>query len=36
MTNLRLGSMTVHLEAEGATVKAHGLGDDWQLVAPSG
>ncbi|BBX95102.1 amylo-alpha-1,6-glucosidase [Mycobacterium lacus] len=36
LTNLRLGSMTVHLEAEGATVKAHGLGDDWQLVAPSG
>ncbi|MEC4763727.1 glycogen debranching N-terminal domain-containing protein [Mycobacterium sherrisii] len=34
LTNLRLGSSTVHLEAEGETAKAHGLSDDWQLLTP--
>ncbi|GAB7146329.1 hypothetical protein LRC484719_49450 [Mycobacterium riyadhense] len=34
LTNLPLGGATVHLEAEGETVKAHGLGLDWQLVTP--
>lgn len=35
LANLRLGGTTVHLEAEGKTVEARGLGDDWQLVTPS-
>jgi len=33
--DLRLAGMTVNLEAEGKAIKAHGLGDDWQLVTPS-
>jgi glycogen debranching enzyme len=36
LTDLRLGGLTVHLEAEGELVKTHGLSDDWQLVTPSG
>lgn len=35
LTDLRLGSLTVHLEAERELVKTHGLPDDWQLVTPS-
>lgn len=35
LTDLRLAGMTVNLEAEGEAVKAHGLGNDWQLVTPS-
>ena len=30
LTDLRLGATTVHLEAEGETVKIHGIPDDWQ------
>jgi glycogen debranching enzyme len=36
LTDLRLGSLAVQLEAEGETVKAHGLPADWQLVTNSG
>jgi len=36
LSDLRLGNMTVHLEAEGQTAKARGLPEDWQLVVPSG
>jgi glycogen debranching enzyme len=36
LTDLRLGGITVQLEAEGETVKTRGLPDDWQLVTPSG
>ncbi|MDI3315436.1 MAG: glycogen debranching N-terminal domain-containing protein [Mycobacterium sp.] len=36
LTDLRLGGLTVHLEAEGTQVKTHGLPVDWQLVTPSG
>jgi glycogen debranching enzyme len=32
LTDLRLGSSTVHLEAEGELAKTAGLPDDWQLV----
>lgn len=32
LTNLRLGNATVHIEAEGETVTADGLGEDWRLV----
>ncbi|ORV10936.1 amylo-alpha-1,6-glucosidase [Mycobacterium celatum] len=35
LTDLRLGSLTVHVEAESELAKAHGLPDDWQLVTPS-
>ncbi|GFG74798.1 amylo-alpha-1,6-glucosidase [Mycobacterium botniense] len=35
LTDLRLGGLTVHLEAEGGLVKTHGLPDDWELVTPS-
>ena len=30
LTDLRLGATTVHLEAEGETVKINGIPDDWQ------
>ncbi|MCV7102285.1 amylo-alpha-1,6-glucosidase [Mycobacterium palustre] len=36
LTNLRLGNATVQIEAEGEKVDIHGVGDDWQLVTPSG
>jgi glycogen debranching enzyme len=36
LTDLRLGGVTVHLEAEGQTVKTRGLPDHWRLVTPSG
>jgi hypothetical protein len=36
LSDLRLGGITVHLEAEGTTVKTRGLPDDWRLVTPSG
>jgi glycogen debranching enzyme len=36
LTDLRLGSLTVHVEAEGELAKTHGLPDDWQLVTASG
>ncbi|UQX11386.1 amylo-alpha-1,6-glucosidase [Candidatus Mycobacterium methanotrophicum] len=36
LTDLRLGALTVHVEAEGETVKARGLPGDWQLVTISG
>ena len=36
LTDLRLGGMTVHLQAEGETVTTRGLPSDWQLVTPSG
>ncbi len=36
LTDLRLGGMTVHLQAEGQTVKTRGLPDDWQLITPDG
>lgn len=36
LTNLRLGDATVQIEAEGEKVDIHGVGDDWQLVTPSG
>ena len=36
LTELRLGGVTVHLEAEGQTVTTRGLPDDWRLVTPSG
>lgn len=35
LTDLRLGDVTVHLEAEGQTVKTHGLPTNWQLVTVS-
>jgi glycogen debranching enzyme len=33
LTDLRLGSATVQIEAEGETATAHGLPADWRLVA---
>ena len=36
LTDLRLGGMTVHVQAEGETVTTRGLPSDWQLVTPSG
>jgi len=36
LTDLRLGEVTVQLEAEGQTVKTHGLPNDWQLVTAAG
>jgi glycogen debranching enzyme len=36
LSNLRLGGVTAHLEAEGETVTTRGLPEDWQLVPPSG
>ena len=35
LTDLRLGAITVHLEAEGETVKTLGVPDDWQLLTPA-
>lgn len=35
LSNLRLGPISVHLEAEGKTVEAQGLRDEWKLVTPS-
>ncbi|MCV7258457.1 amylo-alpha-1,6-glucosidase [Mycobacterium shimoidei] len=35
LTDLRLGSVTVHVEAEGELAKTHGLPDDWELVTAS-
>ncbi|BBY38550.1 amylo-alpha-1,6-glucosidase [Mycobacterium mantenii] len=35
LSDLRLGGITVHLEAEGETVTTRGLPDDWRLVTPS-
>ena len=32
LTDLRLGPATVHIEADGETVIAHGLPDDWRLI----
>lgn len=32
LTDLHLGDVTAHLEAEGQMVKTHGLPTDWQLV----
>lgn len=34
LTDLRLGRATVHIEAEGHTVKVTGVPDDWELVTP--
>jgi len=36
LSDLRLGGVTMHLEAEDTTVKTRGLPDDWRLVTPSG
>jgi glycogen debranching enzyme len=36
LTDLRLGAVTVQLQAEGQTVKTRGLPKDWQLVTPLG
>ena len=36
LTDLRLGSVTVHLEAEGETAKMHGMPDDWRLLTAAG
>jgi hypothetical protein len=35
LTDLRLGAITVHFEAEGETVKTLGVPDDWQLLTPA-
>jgi glycogen debranching enzyme len=36
LTDLRLGNVTLHLEAEGETVKTDGLPADWRLLTSSG
>jgi hypothetical protein len=35
LTDLRLGAITVHFEAEGETLKTLGVPDDWQLLTPA-
>jgi hypothetical protein len=35
LTDLRLGAITVHFEAEGEKVKTLGVPDDWQLLTPA-
>jgi glycogen debranching enzyme len=35
LTDLWLGAITLHFEAEGETVKTLGVPDDWQLLTPA-